>query len=939
MSRKNASLAAVVCGLVAMVGGSATATAADAGGCHPDARDLQVTYQPVSHSSDATAVQARLTLANGSGRCALGAAGWKLYFNFVRQPLAAGPDGDVADAARAQLAGEGVTLKHGDSAQSGDLYVLEPTSDFAPVAPGEHRAIDLGVELWTILMTDAPAGFHIVFDGEPARWVPARALVDKTDPKQTTAFSGDVTAVPTAASRYAENTSPLMPLGLRDRIVPRPTHARALPGVVALGGGRTTIAAPDALRGEASYLKAALRDVLRGDVDVAGGRGGRRADIALSVDPSLGADAYTLNADARGGVRIAGGDAAGVLYGVQTLRQLIPVDAYRSAAAGRRVGAFWLPAATVSDAPLLGYRGLQIDIARHFQSPASLKKLIDLMSFLKLNRLHLHLTDDEGWRLQIPGLPELTDFGAHRGYDPGETSQLHQGMGSGSDLSGADGVQGKARDATAANLGRTPAYQGFEQATLNYVGQGSGYLTTGAFEDLLKYADARHIAVIPEFDMPAHARAAVQAMERRGDAQYRLLDPDDTSAHRSVQGYTDNLVNPCLDSTYAFLAKVVHEVRAMYDAAGVPLTMLNLGGDEAPGPDRWQHSPACAANPETAGKDDKQLIDLFYARWNAIALQVAPRTAGWEDILLEGTGNLKLDNFVPLPWQNVWGWGREQIAYQLANAGTPVVLAHSTNLYMDLAYNKDPDEPGYYWANFVDDRSTFTYQPFDVYANATSDRWGNPFTPDPSWEKLTDAGRKNIMGLEAQLWGENAKTPQIREYQAFPKLLGAATRAWDQDTPSPQDMPKAWDTFVNTVGQATFPLLSFYQAVGDERDAGTGVNYRIPLPGATVAGGMLKANVRNPGLPIEWSTDGRNWRTYRGPVRVGDGTAVVLHARAADGRTSRPSPVDVPAFDAGTGYRPGALVTAAGDRYRATRPIGSGGAAPTDATDGSWAAL
>ena len=84
-------------------------------------------------------------------------------------------------------------------------------------------------------------------------------------------------------------------------------------------------------------------------------------------------------------------------------------------------------------------------------------------------------------------------------------------------------------------------------------------------------------------------------------------------------------------------------------------------------------------------------MDLFFSRWNDIALSVAPRTAGWEDVLLAGTGNLRLDRFVPLPWQNVWGWGREQVAYQLANRGTPVVLAHATNLYMDLAYNKDPN--------------------------------------------------------------------------------------------------------------------------------------------------------------------------------------------------------------------------------------------------------
>jgi hexosaminidase len=331
---------------------------------------------------------------------------------------------------------------------------------------------------------------------------------------------------------------------------------------------------------------------------------------------------------------------------------------------------------------------------------------------------------------------------------------------------------------------------------------------------------------------------------------------------------------------------VVGEVRAIYDRAGVPLSMVNLGGDEAPGPNRWQGSPQCQSNPATAGKTDRQLMDYFFTRWNEIALTVAPRTSGWEDVILAGGGGLQLDRFVPLPWQNVWGWGREQIAYQFANDGIPVILAHATNLYMDLAYNKDPDEPGYYWANFVDEEKTFTYQPFDVYANATHDRWGAPFTPDPSWERLTEEGKKNILGMEALLWGENGKTPELREYQAFPKLLGAAERAWNRNTPTPQQMPAAWNVFVNTLGQVTFPLLSRYQPVGLD---GVGVNYRIPLPGGRIQDGLLTANVRNPGMRIEYSVDGRRWSVYRGPVRVGD--RALLRTKAVDGRTSRVSEV------------------------------------------------
>jgi hexosaminidase len=877
---------------------AAPGTAAATTGCRPDADELRVTFQPLDHSiAPASWFRARLTLRNGDRRCAL-ADGWRLFFNSVRQPLAVHPPGPLGDDARAQLAAQGLTVARADEARSGDYYVLEPTATFDPLGPGETREITIDIELWAILKSDAPAAWHISFDGGPPRWVPAAALLDPSDPKQTTVFEGDKRPVETPASRFAQNTAPLMELDLADRILPRPLEARDRDGNFTLDARGTDIRHEPGLGREAAYLESALDDVL------GHGRsrqGGDSNTIRLRLDPRLDVDGdgspdaegYTLRISSRA-VRIVGADAAGVLHGIQTMRQLIPISAYEAAARGRERPTVSIRRAAISDAPLFGYRGMGIDVARHFESKQTIKKLLDLMAFLKLNRLHFHLTDDEGWRLEIPGLPELTSYGARRGFDLDEDTMLHQAMGSGNDLFPGDGVLGKPDSGREANLGRTPAYQGFEQATLNYVGDGSGHYTTDDYEEILAYAAERHIQVAPEFDFPAHARAAVQAMERRYERlagsdpaeanRYRLLDPDDTSNHTSVQYYTDNLVNPCIESTYRFLEKVVTEVRAMYDRAGVPLSMVNLGGDEAPAPNRWQGSPLCQQNPDTIGMTDQELMDYFFSRWNQIALTVAPRTAGWEDILLGGTGGLRLDRFVPLPWQNVWGWGREQAAYQFANDGIPVILAHATNLYMDMAYNKDPDEPGYYWANLVDEEKTFTYQPFDVYANATHDRWGAPFTPDPSWERLTDEGRRNILGIEAQLWAENGKRPEIREYQAFPKLLGVAERAWNRDTPSPAQMPAAWNVFVNTLGQVTFPLLSHYQPVGLR---GVGVNYRIPLPGARIVAGVLSANVRNPGMTIEYSVDGRRWSVYRRPVRVGD--RAMVRTRAVDGRISRVS--------------------------------------------------
>ncbi|MFC6887236.1 MULTISPECIES: family 20 glycosylhydrolase [Actinomadura] len=899
---------------------AAIAPGSASAGCRPDARDLLMTYQPVDHTvTDGAYHRARLTLANRDGRCALG-TDWAMYYTAVRQPAAvlAGADGD---AARRLLADQGLTVARADKAQSGDFYVLKPTGSFKPVAPGERREIAYDSELWATHKSDAPAGWSVSFGGGTPRWVPAKSLLDPTDPKQTKAFSGDNRPVQNAATRYADNTSTKVDLSLQQRIVPQPLTAKATGGTVAIGGG-SAVSAPRALRGEAGYLRSALRDV-------ASGKG---APVSLRLDPRLDVDrdgkpdaeGYRLATTAKG-VEITGTDRAGALYGVQTLRQLIAPDDYRTAAAGhgRTVR---VPRAQIADAPLFGYRGLHIDVGRHFQSKETIEKFLDLMSFTKMNKLHFGLTNDEGWRLEIPGLPELTGFGSRRAFDLEEKRSLHQGMSSVNDLGGGDGIDGKARDRTEANLGRRPAFQGFEQATANFVGQGSGHYSVKDFQEILRYAAERHVEVVPELNFPAHARAAVQSMERRyertGDDSYRLLDPKDASRHVSVQYYTDNLVNPCLKSSYAFLGKVTSEVKKMYAGARVPLNRINLGGDEPPGEAKnwWSGSPACQSNPETAGKSGEDLADLFFSKWNAIAQTAAKTTAGWEDITAPDR-SLRLKNFAPLPWQNVWGWGREDWAYRYANEGTPVILAHATNLYMDLAYNKDPDEPGYYWANYVDEKNTFTYQPFDVYANATEDRWGNPLGgPKPEWERLTEKGRKNILGMEAQLWAENGMAPEIREYQAFPKMLGVAERAWNRNTPSPERMPAAWNVFNNTLGQVTFPLLSSYKPVGLRGD--DGVNYRIPLPGGKVSGGALTANVRNPGLAIEYSTDGVRWRPYAGsPVKVG--AYALTRTRAVDGRTSRVSPVGVPAWQGGASYEAGALVTHRGELYRATRP-GSG---------------
>jgi hexosaminidase len=250
-----------------------------------------------------------------------------------------------------------------------------------------------------------------------------------------------------------------------------------------------------------------------------------------------------------------------------------------------------------------------------------------------------------------------------------------------------------------------------------------------------------------------------------------------------------------------------------------------------------------------------------------------------------------------MPWSNVWGEDGEDRAYEEANGGRRIVLAHATNLYLDLAYNKDPDEPGSDWANYVDEQRTFEYLPFDIFSIARYDRMGRALAP-ALWAKktrLTAAGRRNILGLQGLLWSENVKSPKLLEYMAFPKILGVAERAWNRDMPTAQTLGEAWRRFVTTLGEAELPRLDYFRPVDVRGELPSphevGVNYRIPLPGAILDGGLLRANVRYPGMTIEVSTDGGvAWAAYTTPMTASP--KVLLRARTTDGRTSRVAGVD-----------------------------------------------
>jgi hexosaminidase len=824
----------------------------------------------------------QLTLAN-NGKAPLGNKGWALYFNFVRRVI------------QETLPPE-VKVTH----VNGDLFKLEPTEKFVPVQPKQSVIIPLDGEYWAIKETDAPAGYYFVFTDDKGKDSAPEAVGEETvkplvAEKQTSRMPGDLTPVPTSKSRYAENLAlSLLPAGDVDRIVPTPASIVAQGGQMTLKSDVGIYYDADGLKQDAESLAAALGALLGKAPQVTKGSAPagtpaitlRTGAVIVNGEPkAAGSEAYELSITPQG-VDLVGSDPSGVFYGIQSLRALVPTAAYKSPQADIAVDAV-----KVADAPRFKYRGMHLDVARNFQGKEAVKKLLDLMAFYKLNKFHFHLTDDEGWRLTIKDLPELTDVGGRRGHTTDDRENIVPSFGSGPDpKSGSSG--------------------------------GSGSYTRADFIEILKFAAARHIEVIPEIDVPGHARAAIKAMASRhakltakgdtaGAEEFLLSDLSDTSVYSSVQMWTDNVLNPCRDSTYRFLTKVVEDVISMYTEAGATLTAIHTGGDEVPG-GVWIASPACKTLIEKAPNDGiESVADLPFHFLRELSAMLAAHnlaTGGWEEIGLTkvkiGEVTTKVanpefvgKNFQPYAWNNVWGWGDEGNTYKLANAGYPVVMSNATNLYFDLAYDKDPVEPGYYWAGFVDTRKPFEFVPLDLYKSAYEDRMGNPINQQEAYKDavgLTPAGKANVLGIQGQLWGENAKTPELMEHLAFPKLLGLSERAWAADPAwaATADqatrvtlLAAAWSRFANTLGQRDLPRLDYLSG---------GVKYRIPLPGARIDNGQLLANVAFPGLSIRYTTDGKepdaSSTVYTGPVAV---TGVVkLKAFTSSGRGSRTAVLD-----------------------------------------------
>jgi hexosaminidase len=767
-------------------------------------------------------------LAN-RGADPLARTGWAIYFNALHAP-------------RPGTVGAGFAIEE----VTGSLFRLVPGPGFAELAPGASVRIEY-VTQFLANRSFAPTGPYVVFDDTKDVGNPLTDYV-AVPIERTPQGPGREPRLVTPRDQFALDAA-IQDVPASELPPVFPTPAALTPGAGSLRlAAMPAIEAPDSLRNEATFAAEYLRPYFRTT------RGAGATPLRLLtglVEGQTSPEAYELVVDPKQGIRITGVSPAGVFYGLQSLRSLLPAPAGS--------GGLVLPALRVVDAPRFGYRGFMLDVARNFQPKPLVLRTLDLLARYKLNVFHFHLTEDEGWRLEIPSLPELTAVGARRGHTLDSKRFLPPAYGSG------------------------PAVDR---------PWGSGFYSRADYIETLRYAAARHIEVIPEIEMPGHARAAIKAMQARyrellaagdsgGAGLYLLSDPGDRSVYTSAQGYHDNVMNPTLESTYRFVERVVGDLVAMHREAGVPLRRIHLGGDEVPA-GVWERSPAAQTYMQAHGLtrvDD--LWFVFYGRVEQILKGFGLPLSGWEEIAVRKTRRDGRPVNIPNPdfaargwrayvWNNVPGWGAEDLAYRLANGGFEVVLSPVSNLYFDLAWNQNPEEPGLDWGGFVDLRKPFDFIPFDYYRNARLDARGNPLDPAifVGKDRLTDYGRANIVGIQGNLWSETLGAEGRLEYQMLPKLLALAERAWapDPDWATERDPARsealyreAWSRFVNVLGKRELPRL--------DREV-PGINYRIPTPGLTVEGDVVRCSVELPGFILRYTTDGRE-PTARSPAVTG----------------------------------------------------------------------
>ncbi len=739
-------------------------------------------------------------------------------------------------------------------AVNGNFFRMYPTDRFTPLAAGDSLRITFRCTYKLERNAQAPEGTYWVAtmaDGKEGTPMPVELnRLPLPSPESVSTY-------PDAAEIYEANLR-LTDIPLRTYDI-LPAVKRAVPshGTVTLKG-KVGLMYPEAYAGEAGLLKEKLA--------------GYGLEVADNVRPAIMLETLADKKEAVNDeyysisigdeqIRISAATPHGIFNGTQTLLAMLK---------GQQAP-YKLDGVEIQDYPDLLYRGQMIDIARDYTTVVDMKTLIDRFASYKLNVFHFHFCDDEGWRLEIPGLEELTQVGGRRGHTTDESACLYPGYDGGCDPEAA-----------------TP---------------GNGYYSRAEFIDLLKYAAERHVRVIPEIETPGHARAAIVSMKARYNkykdtdlikaTEYLLTDLQDTSKYVSVQSYTDNVIDVALPSTYHFLEKVALEIAGMYKEAGVELPAIHLGGDEVAG-GAWMGSPACLALMKEKGWTGRRdLAEYYITKMSGILHSHGIKTSGWQEVGLGHTPEGHRQMISELYSVDCWT-GPESFdqLYNMANAGYPVVVSSVCNFYMDMTYTGHPDEPaGLDWGGNVDEAISYSMLPFNIYRALRTNRDGSlrdMTQVRKDGVSLTSEGRANIIGVSGKLFAETIRNFGDVEYSLFPKMMGLVDRGWNAHP--------VWEALAGEAEAAAFneSLSRYYEVISRKEMpvwAKEGVNFRLPLPGLLLNDGYLYANVAIDGAGIRYTTDGTEPTAqsalWKEPVKC-DASAVIKAKVFYQGKESLP---------------------------------------------------
>ncbi|MCQ1058944.1 beta-N-acetylhexosaminidase [Photobacterium sp. ZSDE20] len=422
-------------------------------------------------------------------------------------------------------------------------------------------------------------------------------------------------------------------------IIPAPQHLKPLGGLFALTPHTAIEIDTPLAEGSSRWISTELENLLNEKVAVHAA-----GSIHYQYREHLADSAYQLLVE-QDDIWLMASTESGFSHATASLLQLLPSQPSHQADM-----AYHIPMVEICDEPHFAHRGMMLDCARHFHPVERIKFLLDQLARFKFNIFHWHLTDDEGWRIEIDAYPELTQTGAWRG--PNELIQPQ-----------------------------------FTTISQRY----GGYYSKQEARDIIRYAADRGIMVIPEIDIPGHSRAAIKSLPAL------LTDPDDKSIYRSIQGYNDNILSPALEGTYTFIANVLDEICDLF-----PAPYLHIGADEVPS-GVWADSPACRALMEKHGYEDPKELQGHLLRFAEKHLSnKGKRMMGWE----EATQGDKVSKDTI-----IFSWLSEEAGQKCAQAGYDVVMQPAQATYLDLAQGESADEAGVDWAGRLPLEQAYQYQP------------------------------------------------------------------------------------------------------------------------------------------------------------------------------------------------------------------------------------